>query len=258
MCKLVRFDEGDIGLVHSEPLNSLIFACETRCMFGCCGYSACEFTPEIMMNRFFSSPNTQKEYPDQNSLIQLLISQCHSLKHEFGSFGIIQQGYEHSDCSDAYWTGLGVDGVCDNIIYCLKVILVEQPIDPNYKGAEEDYDWHSTNDEDLNPIYGPSLAKLFYHCKKEIDIDEDSPDIAYGCYDLSYENIHSFVNKVIDTQTPKKPYIKRLKNELKDFKIKYKETGFYWDYYDTHVSKEELKGIFTSINLTLNRIIRNG
>ena len=257
MCKLVRFDEGDISLIHSEPLSSLIFACETRCMFGCCGYSACEFTPEIMTKWFFSSPNIQEEYPEKDSLIQLLISQCHSLKHEFGSFGTIQKGYEHSECSDAYWTGLGVDTVGDNIIYCLKIILGEEAIDLDYKGAEEDYDWHFTNEENLDPIYGPSLAKLFYHCKKEINIDEGNSDVAYDCYDFSYENISSFINKVIDTPTPKKPYIKRLKNELKAFGIKYQEKGFYWVYYEENVSKEGIRHLTKLINLTLNRVLRN-
>ena len=263
MCRLFNFENDDKGLVHSEPLNSLIEACETRCFFACCGYNACNISPEVMEEYFFSSEKTQSENPNREKLIYLLIEQALKLKHDFGGEGSIQKGYEHSECSNVYWTGLGVDILCENIIYCLKVLSGKSAVDPNYNGETQNYESCEPDEIDLDPKYGPSLAKLIYSCGKErvpeINNDDitgdEEMDLGYADYDFNYDAINSFTEQYVDDGISKKVFTARLINELSVFEQRYKDNGFYWDYYHVSVTAKDIQNVVNTLRGILSRIL---
>lgn len=254
MCRLVASDDGkQPALIHSEPLQTLIESCETKCAFACCGYDACEFTAKIMEDNFFSSAKVIEKYPQREQLIQLLISQILELKHKFGSYGTIQRGYEHQDCSDIYWTGEGVQYLSEDLQECLESILEKRK--SNTKLAHE-YEWYSIGNNQLGPIYGPTLSRMIIYCNEEANIDSEEIT-GYGCYNFSYNNISNFIEYANKNKGPKKHIVKILKKELKDFFTQYQNRGFYWQYYDINVSSKEVSKIYSEIKSGLNRCYRN-
>lgn len=146
MCRLVEVEgEEDLLLVHDEPLNLLINACETICDFCCCGYHACDFSPEVIRNNFLANTNIQQQYPNPVVLLNMLLSQLNLLKRDFGSEGIVQSGYEHEECYGVYWTGRGVDTFVENVSNSIKSLLNTQGQHDNYI-VQITYDFYSTDD----------------------------------------------------------------------------------------------------------------
>ena len=263
MCRLFKFSSDYDALVHSEPLSTLIESCESRCFFPCCGYDACDISPDTMVKYFFSSEKIQSKYTNKNELVALLINQALNLKNDFGGEGVIQKGYVHSGCSNVYWTGLGIDILCENIIYCLKVLSDQTSVDPAYDGETQEYEYHHSDEVDPDPKYEPNLAKLIHFCKKryepittdnEITGDEDM-ELGYDDYEFSFDVINSYTERYVNDGVSKKTYTERLKNELSVFERRYKETGFFWAFYEIKVTGNEIQRVSSLIKKILDNIL---
>ncbi len=124
MTKIIKDNDGDY-IQHEALLQSLIDHCDVAsCVFGCCGYNNCDFSPmriaSFIYDRISKAGSSGKDKSTLASLTKELTSSIERLEAEFGSQGVISNGYEHEDCSE-YYPGETIDKLCSDLLHNINV-----------------------------------------------------------------------------------------------------------------------------------------
>ena len=124
MTKIIK-DEGGCYIQHDEILQSLIDHCSKEsCDFACCGYDNCDFSTmhiaKFIYDRVSLDSGVKKRQAYAGELTKELTASIEKLGVEFGSQGLISNGYEHEECSEFY-PGETIDKLCSDLLQNIKV-----------------------------------------------------------------------------------------------------------------------------------------
>lgn len=135
MFKLMKGEDKTTYLVHDDYFEHFIDFCEVYCVFGCCGFDSCDFSP-LHISGFLCS-ESRSESTDGNivsvtAIAERLASLVIELKRDFGSNGLISNGYQPEFLSESY-PGKTIDKLCDDISAHLDIALSLIDVNQRYE-----------------------------------------------------------------------------------------------------------------------------